>query len=322
MLLAVAGTARWSWWWPPRIRAARRRLRYESWHLLHLYAYLGVGLALPHQLWTGTDFIGSPAATRLLVDGLRGGRRQRAGVPARAAAVAQRHGTGWGSHGWWPRRPAWSRSTCAAGGWTGCRSGPGSSSAGGSSPGRAGPGPTPTRCPRRPGPTCCASRSRSLGDGSSRARRLRPGTRVLIEGPYGRLTGAARRRSNHDAGLGDRHHPAARAAGGAAVPAGRGDAGLPRPYPRRLRLPLGARRAGRAPRGPGRVPPRAARGRRRLGPGRLRPGRPAAAPDRAGSGQTTTSTSAGRTAGWRRPREAARRVGVPAEHVHIESFSW
>ena len=35
------------------VRAARRRLRYESWHLLHLYAYLGVGLALPHQLWTG-----------------------------------------------------------------------------------------------------------------------------------------------------------------------------------------------------------------------------------------------------------------------------
>ena len=44
------------------MRAARRRLRYESWHLLHLYAYLGVGLALPHQLWTGADFISSPLA--------------------------------------------------------------------------------------------------------------------------------------------------------------------------------------------------------------------------------------------------------------------
>ena len=41
------------------LRAARRRLRYESWHLLHLYAYLGVGLAPPHQVWTGADFIGS-----------------------------------------------------------------------------------------------------------------------------------------------------------------------------------------------------------------------------------------------------------------------
>ena len=28
------------------IRRARRRLRYESWHLLHLYAYLGVALAV------------------------------------------------------------------------------------------------------------------------------------------------------------------------------------------------------------------------------------------------------------------------------------
>src|SRR5262249_3933016 len=43
------------------MRAARRRLRYESWHLLHLYAYLGVGLAIPHQLWTGTDFVNSAA---------------------------------------------------------------------------------------------------------------------------------------------------------------------------------------------------------------------------------------------------------------------
>ena len=45
------------------VRAARRRLRYESWHLLHLYAYLGVGLALPHQLWTGQQFVSSPART-------------------------------------------------------------------------------------------------------------------------------------------------------------------------------------------------------------------------------------------------------------------
>ena len=45
------------------IKAARRRLRYESWHLMHLYAYLGVGLALPHQLWTGTELPRSPGRT-------------------------------------------------------------------------------------------------------------------------------------------------------------------------------------------------------------------------------------------------------------------
>ncbi len=38
------------------VKAARRRLRYESWHLLHLYAYLGMGLALPHQILDGADF--------------------------------------------------------------------------------------------------------------------------------------------------------------------------------------------------------------------------------------------------------------------------
>ncbi|GAB3887650.1 ferric reductase-like transmembrane domain-containing protein [Kibdelosporangium lantanae] len=63
MLLATAGTAALVMVVVTSIRAARRRLRYESWHLLHLYAYLGVGLALPHQLWTGADFTSTPVAT-------------------------------------------------------------------------------------------------------------------------------------------------------------------------------------------------------------------------------------------------------------------
>jgi ferredoxin-NADP reductase len=63
MLLAVAGTLCLFLVVGTSIRAARRRLRYESWHLMHLYAYLGVGLALPHQLWTGREFLASPAAT-------------------------------------------------------------------------------------------------------------------------------------------------------------------------------------------------------------------------------------------------------------------
>jgi DMSO/TMAO reductase YedYZ heme-binding membrane subunit len=45
------------------IKAARRRLRYESWHLLHPYGYVGVGLALPHQLWSGQEFLSSPGRT-------------------------------------------------------------------------------------------------------------------------------------------------------------------------------------------------------------------------------------------------------------------
>ncbi len=63
MLLAVAGTVCLVMVVVTSVKAARRRLRYESWHLLHLYAYLGAGLALPHQLWTGQQFLESPAAT-------------------------------------------------------------------------------------------------------------------------------------------------------------------------------------------------------------------------------------------------------------------
>src|SRR4051794_37731556 len=63
MLLATAGTLALILVVVTSIRAARRRLRYESWHLLHLYAYLGVGLALPHQLWTGSDFQGHAWST-------------------------------------------------------------------------------------------------------------------------------------------------------------------------------------------------------------------------------------------------------------------
>src|SRR5689334_16299294 len=63
MLLALAGTACLVLTAVTSIRAARAKLRYESWHLLHLYGYLGVGLALPHQLWTGQEFLASTAAT-------------------------------------------------------------------------------------------------------------------------------------------------------------------------------------------------------------------------------------------------------------------
>ena len=58
MLMALAGMVALCMVVVTSFRASRAALRYESWHLLHLYAYLGVGLALPHQLWTGQDFVG------------------------------------------------------------------------------------------------------------------------------------------------------------------------------------------------------------------------------------------------------------------------
>ncbi len=63
MLLAVGGTVALCLVVVTSVKKARARLRYESWHLIHLYAYLGAGLALPHQLWTGQEFLSSQFAT-------------------------------------------------------------------------------------------------------------------------------------------------------------------------------------------------------------------------------------------------------------------
>jgi predicted ferric reductase len=43
------------------VRAARSRLRYQTWYFIHLYAYLAIALSFAHQFATGTDFITHPA---------------------------------------------------------------------------------------------------------------------------------------------------------------------------------------------------------------------------------------------------------------------
>jgi len=53
LLIAVAASS---------VVIARRRLRYETWYFVHLYAYLAVALAFSHQLATGSDFVGEPFA--------------------------------------------------------------------------------------------------------------------------------------------------------------------------------------------------------------------------------------------------------------------
>ena len=175
------------------IRRARRRLRYESWHLLHLYAYLGVGLALPHQLWTGQEFMRQPRRHALLVDALDAAagavlvcRVGTAGLadPAPPAARSPRScGRATGVVSVWMTGRHLDRLRVGAGqffvwrfltgpGWT--RAHPYSLSA------------APDRAQLR-------ITVKDLGDGSARSRGLRPGTRVLIEGPYGRLTAASGR---------------------------------------------------------------------------------------------------------------------------------
>src|SRR4051794_20103079 len=44
------------------VRLARRRISYETWYGIHLYAYLAVALGFAHQLVVGTDFVDDPLA--------------------------------------------------------------------------------------------------------------------------------------------------------------------------------------------------------------------------------------------------------------------
>jgi len=53
-LLAMAGVTSY--------RAVRRRMAHETWWAVHLYTYLGLALAFSHQLTTGASFVGHPAA--------------------------------------------------------------------------------------------------------------------------------------------------------------------------------------------------------------------------------------------------------------------
>jgi ferredoxin-NADP reductase len=193
MLLAVAGTACLVMVVVTSIRAARRRLRYESWHLMHLYAYLGVGLALPHQLWTGQDFIGSTARTvfwwglwaatagavlvcRVALPIWRSARHRlqvTSVVPEGDGVVSVYLGG-----------RDLDRLPVEAGQFLTWRflDGPGWTRA------------NPYSLSAAPDGRSLRITAKSLGEGSARLARLRPGTRVLVEGPYGRLSPRARTR--------------------------------------------------------------------------------------------------------------------------------
>ena len=186
MLLATAGTLALCMVVVTSVRAARRRLRYESWHLLHLYAYLGAGLALPHQLWTGADFTRSTTATvfwwgvygatlaavlvfRVLVPVVRSYRHSLvvSHVVQESPTVTSVHLRGRNLHRLTARGGQFFSWRFLDGrGWT--RANPYSLSA-------------------APDGHSLRLTAASVGDSSSRLATLRPGTRVLVEGPYGRL---------------------------------------------------------------------------------------------------------------------------------------
>jgi predicted ferric reductase len=50
------------------IRMARRRLRYETWWVVHLYTYLGLALAFAHQIVTGAAFVGHPLTRAVWIE--------------------------------------------------------------------------------------------------------------------------------------------------------------------------------------------------------------------------------------------------------------
>ena len=176
-------------------RAARARMRYETWHFLHLYTYLAVALAFSHQFSTGADFIANTRA-RIVWSALYvavGGALlwYRFLAPARAfvrhqlrVTAVQREAPGIysvliaGRHldeldaepgqffrwrfltrdRWWAANP-YSLSA-----------------------------------PVQDGQLMRIT-VKDLGDHSNGVRTLRPGTRVLAEGPYGALTAARRTRA-------------------------------------------------------------------------------------------------------------------------------
>lgn len=176
------------------LRAARRRMAYETWFGLHLYAYLGIVLAFGHQLLVGSDFTDDPvalafwaalyAATFALILAFRVGqpialalrhRFEVANVVAEAPGVVSIYVTGRDldrlavragqffnlrlltRDGWWRAHPF---SLSAS-----------------------------------PNGRFLRFTVKDLGDWSGgRLQRLPAGTRLVLEGPYGVLTGARRRR--------------------------------------------------------------------------------------------------------------------------------
>jgi predicted ferric reductase len=168
------------------VRGVRRRLRYESWHLLHLYAYLGVGLALPHMLLLGSDFR-SPAARAYWwgLYAIAAGSILvfRLGLPAwrtlrHRLTVEHVDPEAPGLVSVYLSGRRLDRLPARAGQFFVWRFLDGRGSLRGHPFSLSGP----------PRSDSLRITVKVVGDGTARVAALRPGTRVLIEGPYGRMT--------------------------------------------------------------------------------------------------------------------------------------
>ncbi|MEO7236364.1 MAG: ferric reductase-like transmembrane domain-containing protein [Lapillicoccus sp.] len=176
------------------VRAAMRKVGYERWHLVHLTAYAAVTLGLPHQLSTGTDLTASPAAHAYwiaLYVGVAGALLWwRLAVPVvrsvrhrlRVDEVVQEGPDTWSV---WVSGRHLEALDARAGQYLNWRF--------------LSPGlwafAHPWSLSRRPDGHRLRLTVRDLGDHSRAVADLRPGTRVLIEGPYGAFTTRKRTRS-------------------------------------------------------------------------------------------------------------------------------
>jgi ferredoxin-NADP reductase/DMSO/TMAO reductase YedYZ heme-binding membrane subunit len=170
-------------------RAARRRLSYETWYYAHLYTYLAIALAFSHQFADGASFIGNLAARvtwsalYVLVGGLivwyrfvtplRMFARHQftvAGVRPEAPGIVSVYITGRGldALGAEPGQFFRWRFLARSLAW---QSHPYSLSA-------------------MPRPDMMRITVKARGDHSGSLAALRPGTRVIAEGPYGAFTPA------------------------------------------------------------------------------------------------------------------------------------
>ena len=175
------------------VRAARQRMSYETWYYLHFYTYLAVALAFSHQFATGADFMDNRRA-RLAWALLYAGVGlaivwYRFVTPVRQALRHQLRVLAVQPEGFGvvsivvvrppPRRTAGRARTVLP---------------------LAVPDPRAVvgvgalLALRRPRPDLLRFTVKALGDHSRALAELRPGTRVVAEGPYGALTAAVRRR--------------------------------------------------------------------------------------------------------------------------------
>ncbi len=182
MLVAVAGFS---------IRAARRRLGYDTWWVIHLYTYLALAFSVPHQILDGNDFVGHPLAKTLwmmlwlstagVVVVYRLGLPVARSIRHRLEVAAVRY-EGPGVYSLVVRGRHVEKLAAAGGQYFGWRfltrdlwwqAHPFSLSA-------------------VPAPPFMRVTIKVAGDATSRIATLRPGTKVAIEGPYGAFTDATR----------------------------------------------------------------------------------------------------------------------------------